>query len=136
MTATTAHQDHVEVRLEHASEGQSHLRARLVACAEGGLADSSADIVERDYRQHAIIAHVDCPQGHQHRAYERFTREGPVALLPHGRGLALVHVISPESASALLELDTATYRDRLQAVIGGRVLLGTISDRLRYPLGL
>ena len=136
VTATTAHQDHVEVRLEHASEGQSHLRARLVACAEGGLADSSADIVERDYRQHAIIAHIDCPQGHQHRAYERFTREGPVALLPHGQGLALVHVTSPERANALLELDSDTYREHLQAVIGGRVLLGAISDRLRYPLGL
>ncbi len=136
VAAITAHQDHVEVRLEHASDGPASLRAKLVACAEGGLADSAADIVERDYRQHAIIAHVDCPQGHQHRAYERFTREGPVALLPHGPGLALVHVSSPENASVLLELDTDTYRDRLQQVIGGRVLLGTIGDRLRYPLGL
>ena len=131
-----AHEDHVEASLEHASDGPSSLRARLVACAEGGLANPDADIVERDYRQQAVIAHVDCPNGHEYRAYERFTREGPVALLPHGRGFALVHVLSPESAEAMLQLDADEYRHRLQPLIGGRVALGKVSDRLCYPLGL
>lgn len=131
-----AHHDHVEAHLEHASDGPSILRARLVACAEGGLTDQDADIVARDYRQHAIIAHVDCPLGHDHRAYERFTREGPLALLPHERGFALVHVLAPENAAAMLELDAEQYRDRLQAIIGSRVTLGRVEQRLCYPLGL
>lgn len=136
VTGIAAHEDHVEARLEHASDGSSTLRARLVACAEGGLADGNADIVERDYQQHAIIAHVECPRGHEHRAYERFTCEGPLALLPHGRGFALVHVLSPENAASALALGPEEYRDRLQAIIGSRVMLGRVSERLRYPLSL
>jgi 2-octaprenyl-6-methoxyphenol hydroxylase len=136
VTGFAAHQDHVEAHFEHASDGPSTLRARLIACAEGGLAEQNADTVERDYRQHAIIAHVDCPQGHEHRAYERFTGEGPLALLPHGRGFALVHVLSPENAATMLELDADAYRDRLQTIIGARVALGKVDHRLRYPLGL
>lgn len=126
----------VEARLEHGSDGPSTLRARLIAYAEGGLTAENTDIVERDYRQHAIIAHVDCPKGHEHRAYERFTREGPLALLPHGKGFALVHVVSPEHASTLLALDEYEYRDQLQTIIGSRVVLGQVSGRLCYPLAL
>lgn len=136
VTAITPHQNHIEARLEHASEGPEHLCARLVACAEGGLADPDPEIIERDYQQHAIIAHIDCPDGHQHCAYERFTRDGPLALLPHGKRLALVHVLSPEQAGACLALNAEAYRDHLQSVIGGRLRLGTLSDRLRYPLHL
>ena len=74
--------DSVTLHLE--SEGQSPrvLRAAVVVQAEGGLFGEQADKAEtRDYRQTAIIAQVNTSAPVAHRAYERFTSEGPLALL-------------------------------------------------------
>jgi 2-octaprenyl-6-methoxyphenol hydroxylase len=110
--------------------------ARLAACAEGSVNAGDDEVVERDYRQHALIAHLTVSGGPRHTAFERFTTSGPVALLPSGQGYALVHVVSADDADALLQLDDASYLARLQAIIGHRVTLTAIADRLRYPLGL
>lgn len=112
------------------------LHARLTACAEGGLRAGDTNVVERDYHQHALIAHVEAAGGHRRTAFERFTGEGPVALLPRGDGYALVHVARPDTADALLALDDAAYLERLQAHLGGRVRLTGVGPRLRYPLVL
>ncbi|WP_341645717.1 FAD-dependent monooxygenase [Thauera sp. SDU_THAU2] len=113
---------------------RSTLRARLAACAEGGLKAGDPNVVEHDYRQHALIAQVAVAGGHRGTAFERFTREGPLALLPRGEGYALVHVARPDTADALLALDDDAYLARLQAHIGNRVRLESVSKRLRYPL--
>lgn len=111
------------------------IRARLVACAEGGLRAAAPDaVVERDYQQDALIAHLDVSGGHRHTAYERFTASGPFALLPRGRGFTLVHVVRPATAAHLLELDDNAYLAKLQAIIGGRLQLQAVSQRSRYPL--
>jgi len=110
------------------------LSTRLAACAEGGLRAGDPNVVEHDYRQHALIAHVSVAGGHRSRAFERFTSEGPVALLPKGEGYALVHVARPDTADALLALDDDAYLARLQAHIGNRARLTGVSRRLRYPL--
>lgn len=110
------------------------LKARLAACAEGGMQPGDPNVVEHDYGQHALIAHVEAAGGHRHTAFERFTAEGPIALLPDGQGYALVHVARPDSADALLALDDAAYLARLQAFFGHRVHLKSVSGRLRYPL--
>ena len=112
------------------------LRARLAACAEGSLKPGDPNVVEHDYQQHALIAHVAVSGGHRHTAYERFTPEGPVALLPRGDGYALVHVARPATADALLALDDAAYLARLQAHLGARARLSAVGPRLRYPLML
>ncbi len=93
-------------------------------------------MVEHDYGQHALIADVQVAGGHRHTAFERFTPQGPVALLPKGEGYALVHVARPETADELLALDDAAYLARLQAHIGGRARLTGVGPRLRYPLVL
>lgn len=108
--------------------------ARLVACAEGSLKAGDADVVEHDYGQHALIS-IATPAGpHRQTAFERFTADGPVAFLPHGKDYAVVHVAPPAQADALLALDDAAYLARLQHKIGGRVRLAAIGERLRYPL--
>lgn len=109
-------------------------RARLVACAEGGLRAGDADVVEHDYGQHALISIARPAGAHRHTAFERFTADGPVALLPYGNDYAVVHVVPPAQADALLALDDAGYLARLQARIGGRAALAGIGERLRYPL--
>jgi 2-octaprenyl-6-methoxyphenol hydroxylase len=110
------------------------LGARLVACAEGGMRAGDPDVVERDYGQHALIATVAVAGGHHGTAFERFTADGPIALLPCGRDYALVHVVPPERADALLALDDAAYLAQLQAHLGSRVRLTAVGPRLRYPL--
>ena len=110
--------------------------ARLVACAEGGLLAGTPDIVERDYGQHALIANVGIAGKHRETAFERFTSEGPIALLPHGDEYALVHVASPQRATELLALPDDAYREHLQRRFGSRVQLARVTGRLRYPLVL
>ncbi|MBN8441313.1 MAG: FAD-dependent monooxygenase [Thauera sp.] len=112
------------------------LTVRLSACAEGSMRADAPDIVEHDYRQHALIAHVGVDGGHRCTAFERFTADGPVALLPCGDGYALVHVVAPERADTLLALDDAHYLAEVQSRLGGRVRLTAVRDRLRYPLRL
>ena len=112
------------------------LAVRLAACAEGSMRADDPDVVEHDYRQHALIAHVETVGGQRRTAFERFTVEGPIALLPHDEGHALVHVVPPERADTLLALDDAHYLAEVQARLGGRIRLAGVRDRLRYPLSL
>ncbi|MFN3984765.1 MAG: FAD-dependent oxidoreductase [Rhodocyclaceae bacterium] len=114
----------------------AHCAPRLVAHAEGGLRADQPGVAEHDYRQHALIGFVDVQGGHRGTAYERFTAEGPVALLPCGTRHALVHVATPATADALMALDDAHYLARLQSHLGGRVTLTGLSERQRYPLML
>lgn len=111
------------------------LRARLVACAEGGIGNGE-QIAERDYDQHALIASVTPAEPHDFLAFERFTAQGPVALLPHGRDYALVHTVPPTEAEALIALDDAAYLARLQALFGSRVRLVATTPRQSWPLKL
>lgn len=110
------------------------ITARLAACAEGSMRADDPDVVEHDYRQHALIAHVGASGGHRRTAFERFTADGPVALLPSGDGHALVHVVPPGRADALLALDDTAYLAEVQSRIGNRARLSSVRDRLRYPL--
>ena len=136
ITNLAAGEDDVIASLAGTGRPAPTLRARLAACAEGGLRAGDPNVVEHDYGQHALIADVQVAGGHRHTAFERFTPQGPVALLPKGEGYALVHVARPETADELLTLDDAAYLARLQAHIGGRARLTGVGPRLRYPLVL
>jgi 2-octaprenyl-6-methoxyphenol hydroxylase len=60
-----------------------------------------------------------------HRAFERFTDEGPLALLPQdgadGHQYALVWCVRPETAEGLLALDDAAFLARLGEAFGTRL---------------
>ncbi|HJV27099.1 MAG TPA: FAD-dependent monooxygenase [Aromatoleum sp.] len=114
----------------------SHCTARLVACAEGGLQPDTEGVVTRDYDQHALIGRVAVQADHGQVAFERFTSEGPIALLPYGKDYALVHVVPAGRAAELLALDDRAYLARLQTAFGTRVQFTAIRDRQRFPLGL
>ncbi|QGZ43099.1 FAD-dependent monooxygenase [Pseudoduganella flava] len=126
--------DAVQLTLEDGREVQ----AGIVVQAEGGLFGSQPDKLKtRDYGQTAIIAHVRAAQPIAHRAYERFTDEGPLALLPEDDGYSMVWCVRPETAQELLALDDAAFLARLGAMFGER--LGRFTDatrRLAFPLGL
>jgi 2-octaprenyl-6-methoxyphenol hydroxylase len=80
---------------------------------------------------------VQAEQAHRGRAWERFTPEGPLALLPHGAGYALVWTAPPDRAARLAALDTAAFLDELHASFGGRLgaFVGA-GERSAFPLAL
>ncbi len=109
--------------------------ARLAACAEGSIqgADDSS-LVERNYDQHAVISVVTPAESHGNRAWERFTPQGPLAVLPCGNDCAIVHTADPAEADALMALDGEAYLARLQAHFGTRLRFAGVGPRARYPL--
>jgi 2-octaprenyl-6-methoxyphenol hydroxylase len=130
----TEHGDHVDLRFE---EGKSATASILVQ-AEGGLfSEQGARAMRRDYGQTAIIAHVRVSLPAAHRAFERFTEEGPLALLPQEDGYALVWCMQPASAERLMALADAAFLKELDVAFGTRMgNFIAISPRSAYPLGL
>ena len=59
------------------------IQTQLLVHAEGTPGDDPAVKVS-DYEQHAVICEVMPTPGHAKRAWERFTPDGPLALLPLG----------------------------------------------------
>jgi 2-octaprenyl-6-methoxyphenol hydroxylase len=138
VTGSTEHSDGVMLQLD---DGRT-LDAALAVQAEGGLFGEQDDKAQRrDYHQTAVIARVSASAPIAHRAYERFTGEGPLALLPQdgadGHQYALVWCVRPETAERLLALDDAAFLKALGDAFGTR--LGSFvgaGARVTYPLGL
>jgi 2-octaprenyl-6-methoxyphenol hydroxylase len=129
-----------QVRLTVVPDGAHEyvVDAAIVVQAEGGLfSDQQSKAVRRDYQQTAIIAQVRSSAPVPHRAYERFTEQGPLALLPQGDEYSLVWCVRPDAAQALLALDDAAFLRQLGAAFGSRVgEFTSASPRLAFPLGL
>jgi 2-octaprenyl-6-methoxyphenol hydroxylase len=119
-----------------AGRGPEQATTHLLAVADGG-ALASARVQIRDYRQAAVTARVTCGTPHQNVAYERFTPEGPLALLPLGGMLALVWTTTPDSAQQLCALPEAGFLKRLQCAFGSRLgAFSSASARAWFPLAL
>lgn len=118
------------------------LSAQVAVGAEGGVfSQQSAKTQMRDYGQSAVIARVSCSKPIAHRAFERFTDEGPLALLPQdgsdGHQYALVWCVATERAAALQALSDADFLAALGHAFGGRVGSFTkVSPRAAFALGL
>ncbi|OEZ99798.1 UbiH/UbiF/VisC/COQ6 family ubiquinone biosynthesis hydroxylase [Duganella sp. HH101] len=118
--------------------GADSATAAIVVQAEGGLfSDQESKAQHRDYQQTAIIAQVRSSRPLAHRAYERFTEQGPLALLPQGEEYSLVWCVRPDTAARLQALDDDAFLAELGAAFGERVGSFThASPRLAFPLGL
>lgn len=133
-----------EVRIDCAGseEGQPdiRLRARLLIATDGGqsLSRTVAGISARtvDWQQSAISATIGTRLDHQHVAYERFTSDGPIALLPMGPQVCgLVWTLPDSKAEHIMELDDVAFLSSLQEAFGSR--LGTFTHaeaRTRHRL--
>jgi 2-octaprenyl-6-methoxyphenol hydroxylase len=116
--------------------------ARLVVAADGAhSAVRSAfgvDSFARDYRQTAVITSVLPQRFHEHVAYERFTADGPLALLPLADGrCTLVLTLDSETAKAAMAWSDAEFLAEVQRRFGfrlGRFL--KVGRRVPYPLAL
>jgi 2-octaprenyl-6-methoxyphenol hydroxylase len=116
------------------------VRARLLVLADGGANATKIPgiaFTEKDYAQQAVVASVRTDRPHGFRAYERFTPDGPVALLPVDDRFALVWTAAPGAARRLLALEDSAFLAELQSHFGdraGRFL--TVASRAAFPLKL
>lgn len=128
--------DHLEVR-----SGAGTLRTRLLVIADGAdsplRAGFGIGVAARDYGNCALIATLTLAEPHRGIAYERFTRDGPMALLPlpdrDGQPRAsLVWVLPPARAAALAVADASERLAQLQTAFGQRagVILGMGAPQL------
>ncbi len=129
---------------------QLRIDAQLVVIADGGrsgLSEKMGMLVDKhDYQQQAIIANVTAQQPHNNVAYERFTSEGPIAMLPlyeHKEDqvaqsrCALVLTVDRSGVDDLMALSDSDFLEQLQQRFGfrlGRFL--KVGERYAYPLSL
>ena len=124
-----------------AKEEVNLISAKCIVHAEGGLFKKQ-DWVEsgRDYGQSALVGLVEVENAAPNQAWERFTSEGPLAVLPSHYGPNILNLVwcgSPESSQHRLQLSDADFLISLQNEFGlriGRFL--KIQDRRLYELGL
>jgi 2-octaprenyl-6-methoxyphenol hydroxylase len=136
VTGVQAGAEFVSLALD--SEGEPRtLIARLAVIADGGEHGDVVPVTLRDYCQSAIACRVVSEIAHQGRAFERFTSEGPIALLPGTEGWSLIWTAPHGRAQALAGLADADFLSRLQTAFGTAV--GAFTDatpRSVYPLFL
>ncbi|PKO94569.1 MAG: 2-octaprenyl-6-methoxyphenyl hydroxylase, partial [Betaproteobacteria bacterium HGW-Betaproteobacteria-10] len=126
--------EHVTVALRQAGKLR-RIETRLLVHAEGTPTDDPAVSVS-DYHQHAVIAEITPEPGHQNRAWERFTPDGPLALLPLGKEYSIVFTLPPAKADAAMAMDNAAFTATLQQQFGQRMRFSNPGPRSRFPLAL
>ena len=122
------------------------LNTKLAVVADGGdspLRKSlGIDSRVKAYGQAAVIANIAYSEAHQGVAYERFTAQGPLALLPLGESAtakesALVLTLPQDQTKEITELSDKSFLQYMQSRFGNR--LGTftrVSQRHAYELKL
>jgi 2-octaprenylphenol hydroxylase len=122
------------------------LDCKLAVVADGG--DSplrkalGIDSHIKHYNQTALIANIGYSEPHKGIAYERFTAQGPLALLPLGESAsatesALVLTLPSEQASEIFTLNDADFLKHLQQRFGSRLgKFQRVSQRHTYELKL
>ena len=114
--------------------------APWVIAADGAASNVSQLLAmkseQKSYVQVAIVSNITVKRDHAHIAYERFTIEGPIALLPIApRTFSLIWCMQEARAQALLEEGDQAFLSILQTAFGyraGRFIATT--PRQTFPL--
>ena len=121
------------------------LRARVDVAREPGTnagctihAEGSAgESRERRYLHDALVARVTADTPSAGMAYERFTAQGPLALLPFAGEWALVWSAHPQRAAELMQAAPQEFLAQLQQAFGDRAgRFSALRSRARVPLAL
>lgn len=93
-------------------------------------------IEEKSYGSFGVLAQIETEQHPNGWAYERFTKDGPVALLPmHGHTHKAVLVCSAEEVELIKVLNDDEYIELFASKMGERLGRFTkVSPRMVYPL--
>lgn len=138
--AITHDDNHATVRyLRHGESRQ--LETALAVLADGGRSLEAVAGLKRDtkdYGHDALISKVRAELPHNNIAYERFTANGPMALLPNGEhDFSLVWTGKKELIAPLLTLSDAEFLAQFHAQFGDRVgRFLSVETRMTFPLRL
>ena len=120
--------------------GTPSVAVDAVVAADGGQSTWCAEYVEttgvREYRQVALGALVRGEKDHRCVAYERFTPEGPIALLPMRESIcALVWTLAPDRGRRLKQASERTFLAEVHRAFGDRLgRFVEVRDREIVPL--
>lgn len=120
-----------------AGEAAPDAALRLTAWAEGAVEPAAAH--QRDYGQHAVLCLATVAEAHRQVAWERFTADGPVALLPYpgdGRQYAVVLTLASTAVDEVLAYADTAFLALLQQRFGERHRFLAATPRRAYALGL
>ena len=126
--------------VEDAAGEQTKLTCELLVAADGAnsaVREMMGITAQKShYGQRAVIGNLLPEKDIDNTAYERFTQQGPLAILPVAEGRAgFVWSVSEEDAERVMSLDDDQFLAELQQEFGRR--LGTFSrvgKRASYPL--
>lgn len=128
---------HASVTFTHHGALQS-LESALVVLADGGRSlDEIAGLTRetKDYGHDALITKVHAELPHNNIAYERFTANGPIALLPNDEEYSLVWTGKKELIAPLLTLNDAEFLAQFHQQFGDRVgQFLSVEKRMSFPL--
>ncbi len=90
----------------------------------------------KDHQQQAIVANVDIAKPHENHAYERFTEQGTLALLPlKNNRMTTVLSVDNDLFGDLKARDDAAYLELLESLFGKKLGGFTnLGKRFTYPL--
>lgn len=120
----------------------SRLQAGLTVLADGGRSGLKERLGiesrEQPYDQVALIASVEVSEPHDGVAWERFTGEGPIALLPlRGQAMELIWTHAMGHETRRLALSDGAFLTELQRAFGERAgRFRRVGSRHAYPLSL
>lgn len=131
--------DQVNISIK-SGEAELGLSAKLVLGADGGKSTVrnllQIDAQEHDYQQLAIVANIMLKRAHCNLAFERFTDQGPLALLPlPGKRMSLIWTVKNSRADELLSKSDKEFLAHLQKIFGYKAgRFEAIGNRQSYPL--
>jgi 2-octaprenyl-6-methoxyphenol hydroxylase len=121
------------------------LQSPLVVVADGGRSLGEIEGIQRETKEYghdALVTKVRAELPHNNIAYERFTPQGPMALLPNGEHresneFSLVWTGLQANIRAVAGLDDLTFLKQLHESFGDRVgKFLSVEKRICFPLKL
>jgi len=134
--------DDAAAEIEFGDGARRTLDCRLLVAADGAASTVRSlmgiGVRMTDYGQHAVIGNLLPEKSLHNCAYERFTEQGPLALLPVADDrAAFVWTVRSGAVQRVLGLDGETFLGELQQAFGNRLGKFTrIGKRAAYPLAL
>lgn len=122
--------------------GTREISAKLLVIADGGRSKAREkagfQIKRKSYDQTAIVANITTDRDHNYTAWERFTGDGAIALLPMSeQRYSLVWSVPDKRVDGLIKLSKKAFLRELQQAFGHRCgeFIQT-GSRASYPLAL
>lgn len=132
--------DRAIAQVEGDDGGSQTISCDLLVAADGARSSvremMGISATQAAYGQRAVIGNLLTELPNDNRAFERFTEQGPLAMLPINEGrTAFVWTVAEHDADRVMALDDDSFLAELQQAFGNRLgQLSRVGKRASYPL--